>query len=82
MCPYQSQNYFHPLCALWHTSLQHEVLTLLRNHDSLSSLKDLDFTCTLPLENPFPLFNLNTPEDIKRLSALAISADLSILTKK
>ena len=78
---YQTTSHFHPLCALWHTSLYDSVFKLLQKNQSLQTLKDAPFTQTLPLQNSLPLLNLNTPEDIKHLSALAISSDLSILTE-
>jgi molybdopterin-guanine dinucleotide biosynthesis protein A len=79
---YESNSHFHPLCALWHTSLYDTVLKLLQENQALSSLKNKLFTQILPIQNTRPLFNLNTPEDVKHLSALAISTDLSILTEK
>ena len=78
---YQTQMHFHPLCALWHKSLYGTVQRLLGQNRALQSIKNKPFVQTQTLQNPLSLFNLNTPEDIKRLSALAISTDLSILTK-
>lgn len=79
---YQTENHFHPLCALWHHSLYSEVLELSQNHTPLFSLKNKPFTSVIPLENERPLFNLNTSDDLKTLSHIAISSNLGMLTEK